>query len=190
MNLEILLSAIKARDKNAFNALYDETINRVYSLALKITRSDQSAEEVVADVYLQVWRQADQYDSSKGAVIGWLMLICRSRALDLLRQQKRVNEKNEEYHDQSDIRSDVQPDILEALDKQTAVYDALSQLNGQQQQLLALAYFRGYSHNEMVRMTGLPLGTIKTNLRRALILMHDYLTVNSQTTARKQYEKN
>jgi len=175
MNLEILLSAIQAKDKNAFNILYDETINRVYSLALKITRADDLAEEVVGDVYLQVWKQAKQFDNSKSGVIGWLMLLCRSRALDLLRKQKRINEKIEEYIENDDRRDIAEIDILEELDDQTAIYTALSRLDSQHQQLISLAYFKGYTHNELVNVTGLPLGTIKTNLRRSLILMQQHI---------------
>lgn len=79
MNLEILLSAVKAKDKNAFNALYDETIDRVYSLAYKITYSNDLADDVIADVYFQIWQQAEQFDQNKGGAMGWIMLICRSR---------------------------------------------------------------------------------------------------------------
>ncbi len=175
MNLEILISATKAKDRNAFNALYDGTINRVYSLAVKITHTDELAEEVVADVYLQVWQQADKFDESRGSAIAWLMLLCRSRALDILRKQRRINEKTEPYEDENDSRSMDQPDILEALDNQSAVYAAMNKLDTQQQQLMSLAYFKGYSHNEMASFTGLPLGTIKTNLRRSLIIMQEHI---------------
>lgn len=180
MNLEILLSAIQAKDKNAFNVLYDETINRVYSLAYKITYSNDLAEEVVADVYLQVWQQADRFDSSKGGVVGWMMLICRTRALDLLRKNKRIHEKTEEYIDDDDFRQSQCTDILELMDTKSAVYEALSKLNSQQQQLLSLVYFKGYSHAELVAVTGMPLGTVKTNLRRSLILMQQHLLSNQQ----------
>ncbi len=179
MNLEILLSAIKAKDKNAFNVLYDETINRVYSLAYKITYSSDLAEEVVADVYLQVWQQADRFDSRKGGAMGWMLLICRTRALDLLRKNKRINEKTEEYIDDDNHQSQ-DTDILELMDSKSAVYEALSKLSPQQQQLLSLVYFKGYTHAELVSVTGMPLGTVKTNLRRSLILMQQHLLSNQQ----------
>ncbi len=175
MNLEILLSAIQAKDKNAFNILYDETINQVYSLAFKFTRSEDLAEEVVGDVYLQVWRQADQYDSTKCRAMGWVLLICRSRALDLLRKQKRIHDKTEEYVENSDAHSMTQIDILEVLDDQTVIHKALSQLDSQQQQLISLAYFKGYTHNELTNVTGLPLGTVKSSLRRSLIQMQEHI---------------
>src|SRR5262252_2674734 len=80
------LAAIARRDESALAAFYDATISRVYGLALRITRQPESAAEVVSDVYFQVWREADRYDTGRGNVIAWLMTICRSRALDLLRR--------------------------------------------------------------------------------------------------------
>lgn len=174
-HLEILISAIKAKDKNAFNLLYDETINRVFSLALKITQSDNLAEEVVSDVYFQVWQQAEKYKNNLNGVVAWLMMLCRSRALDCLRKQKRTVGKEQPYFEDNDNRTTQQPDILESIDTKSAIFSALSQLDTQQQQLLSLAYFKGYSHNELATFTGLPLGTIKTTIRRSLILMQDYL---------------
>ena len=168
INLEILLSAIKAKDKKAFNVLYDETISRVYNLALKITRSQDLAEEVVSDVYLQVWQQAAQFDPHRGGVMAWLMVLCRSRALDRLRKRDRVSSKAEEFIEAKHCQSIGQQDILEVLDEQSAIHQAIARLDVQQRQLLSLAYFKGYSHNELVRVTGLPLGTVKSSLRRTL----------------------
>ncbi len=175
MNLEILLSAIQSKDRNAFNLFYDETINRVFSLAFKVTQSEDLAEEVVSDVYLQVWKQADHFDNSKCSVMGWLMLICRSRALDLLRKHKRMNDHTEEYIENNDNRGLAEIDIMQALDEKPAIYAALNKLDTHHQQLISLAFFKGYTHNELVNVTGLPLGTIKTNLRRSLTQMQKHL---------------
>lgn len=175
IDLEILLSAIKIKDKKAFNLLYEETINRVYSLALKITHRQDLADEVVSDVYLQVWQQAQQYNQERGGVLPWIMVMCRSRALDLLRKRQRIMEKSGELSAETLGQKEQQQDLLASLDNHAIIHKALRKLENQQRQLLSLAYFRGYSHNEMALVTGIPLGTIKTNLRQSLVIMKDYI---------------
>ena len=174
-NLEILLSAVKAQDKNAFNTLYDETVDRVYNLALKITLSPDLAEEVLSDVYFYVWQQAHKYNRERRGVMAWLMVLCRSRAIDLLRKNKQLSAKSEEFSEENHGQSLAQPDFLNTLENESAVHKALKMLDVQQRQLLALAYFGGYSHNELVNVTGLPLGTVKTNLRRSLVFLKEQL---------------
>ena len=175
VDLEILLSAVKAQDKNAFNALYDQTVDRVYGLALKITQSQDLAEEVLSDVYFQVWQQAHKYSNERGGAMAWLMVLCRSRAIDLLRKKKQLSDKSEEFSEENQGHSLAQPDLLNTLDNESAVHKALKLLDAQQRQLLSLAYFMGYSHNELVAVTGLPLGTVKTNLRRSLQFLKQQL---------------
>jgi RNA polymerase sigma-70 factor (ECF subfamily) len=176
--LEQLLDAVKSKERRAFEAFYDATVHKVYSLAVCITRQYDMAEEVVSDVYLQVWRDAGRFEAGRGSVMAWLTMLCRSRALDAMRRRRSdathaaisdvaVTTAGEPEHPQ---------ELLIAVEQGSAVHHALSKLDEQQRQLLALAFFRGYSHSELATITGLPLGTVKTQLRRTLIQLKDMLS--------------
>ena len=165
-----LLAAIARQDESALASLYDATIGRVYGLALRITRKPEAAEEVVADVYLQVWRKAAAYDATRGRALTWLLTICHSRALDQLRRRDEAESHPEPETLRPDlVEADNDPlDILQAFENQSAIYAALETLNPIQRQLIALAFFKGLSHQEAADQSGLALGTVKTHIRRAL----------------------
>lgn len=176
--LGLLLAGIQRKDRGAFESFYELTVQPVYSLALRITRRHETAEEVVSDVYMQIWRQAGDYDPTRGKVLAWLSVVCRSRALDTLRRT-RATAQHESVSDSAVAEvadSEYPQDLLMAVEEQGAVHSALRKLDEQQRQLLALAYFRGYSHSELAQFTGLPLGTVKTQLRRSLILLKSILS--------------
>ena len=141
------LSAVANQDEAALAAFYDATISRVYGLALRITRKPEAAEEVVADVYLQVWRTASTYDPARGRVLPWLLTICRSRTLDALRRKDEA-----EAHPEPEIlRPDLQVgdndplDILQSIQRQAAISLALAELKPIQRQLIAMAFLNGLS---------------------------------------------
>ncbi len=165
-----LLQAVAMKDRSAFEAFYDATTERVLSLALRITQKIEIAEEVLGDVYLQVWRQADRFDPARGNALAWLTTLCRSRALDTVR--KNSTAPTHSAAPISDVpepaSSEFPQDMLLAVEEHSALHAALEKLQPEQRQLLALAYFRGYSHRELSRFTGMPLGTVKTQLRRTV----------------------
>ncbi len=165
-----LLQAVANKDRKAFEEFYDATAERVLSLVSRITRQIDIAEEVVSDVYLQVWRQADRFDPARGNALAWLTVLCRSRALDMLRKINTIP-----THGAAPIseipeleEAEYSQDLLIAVEERSAVHAALDRLEPGQRQLLALAYFRGYTHSELAQFTGMPLGTVKTQLRRTL----------------------
>lgn len=166
----VWLAAIAQQDESALAALYDATLGRVYGLALRITRKPEAAEEVVADVYLQVWRKAATYDAARGRALTWLLTICHSRALDQLRRKDEAEAHPEPEALRPDLHEgDNDPlDLLQAIENQSVIYAALESLNPIQRQLIALAFFKGLSHQEAADQSGLPLGTVKTHIRRAL----------------------
>ncbi len=181
-----LLQAVANKDRTAFEAFYDATTERVLSLVLRITQQIDIAEEVVSDVYLQVWRQADRFDPARGNALAWLTMLCRSRALDTLR-------KNNTAPTSSAIpigeipepeAADFPQDPLIAVEQHSAVHNALDKLEPDQRQLLALAYFRGYSHSELAEFTGMPLGTVKTQLRRSISKLKE-LVIASENKERE-----
>jgi RNA polymerase sigma factor (sigma-70 family) len=158
-------------DAQGLKSLHEATLGRVYGLALRIVRTRESAEEVAVDVYLQAWRKAHTYDTLRGAPLAWLLTLCRSRALDHLRRA----EPSEAHADPDslarpeslDHHEDPQ-DLLAAVESHTQLKRALEDLSALQRQLIALAFFRGLTHQEIAAHARLPLGSVKTYIRRAL----------------------
>lgn len=163
-----LLEATRRGDQSAFKQIYDATNRRLYGLAVTIVGSSADADDVVAEVYLQAWRNASNYDHTRGSVITWLLVICRSRALDLLRRQRAP----------MDDIDDVVPAAWDSEEwADTASQQRLARgmvaLSAVQRQLIALAFYRGLTHHEIAAATDLPLGTIKSHIRRALIALRN-----------------
>jgi len=157
--LRALLSAIGARDESALTALYDATASRVMALALRFTGQHEAAEEVVMDVYLQVWRQCDRYHRARGTVMAWIFMICRSRALDLLRRRDPAETHADRYALGVEPCTDSDPlDALEGLEARGLVAKAFQGLTQVERQLLSMAFFRGLTHEEIARCTQAPLG--------------------------------
>jgi RNA polymerase sigma factor (sigma-70 family) len=163
-----LIERMQQQDETALEALYELTISKVFGLALKITRRHDLAEDVVGDTYWQAWIEAGKYDELRGEPIAWLMLICRSRAIDALRRLD-VAESHPEPTDLLDEHDHSAPviDILLTLERDAILYKAMEQLSNIQRQLIALAFFRGYSHQEIAKQHDLPLGTVKSHIKRA-----------------------
>lgn len=177
---ETLINAIAADDEEALTTFYNLTVDRTYSLARRITGTPEMAEEVVSDVYLQVWEQAANFSNQKGKAITWLLMMCRSRALDAIRRVKYMKQWLE-YDEESDETltdnfADKEPyDLLVVLDYETTIHSALMQLKESQRQLISLAYFRGYSHQQLSDFMGIPLGTVKSEIRQAKQLLSRFI---------------
>lgn len=175
--LHALMARITDRDQSALAELYDATVARIFAVAQRITRQTTAAEEVVADVFLQVWQRGERYDVERGRVLTWLLTICRSRALDWLRRRDTA----ELHEDPETLRSDVRESsdepfaLLDALERGADVHAALSTLNERERQLIGLAFFRGLTHQEIADHTTLPLGSVKTIIRNALLALREHL---------------
>lgn len=165
-----LVGQMVRRDDAALGRLYDLTVSRVYGVALRVTRQREAAEEVTEDVYLQAWDQADRFDANRGRVLTWLLTICRSRALDYLRRKDEAISHPEPETLAEELRDESSnpEDILLSVEKNSRLHNLIALLPAVQRQLLALAFFRGLSHQEIAEHSGMPLGTVKTHLRRAL----------------------
>ena len=169
MQLQNCIAAIGLHDELALQVLYDATLSRVYGLALRITRNKQSAEEVTEDVFWQVWRNARDFDPKRGSVIAWLLMMTRSRALDYLRRQDLAETSEEPESLVTEVALDENPqDLLCAIQNNKLLNAALLELEPIQRQLIAMAFFRGLTHEEITEFTGIALGTVKSHIRRAL----------------------
>ncbi len=175
--LAALIRRMSAADEPAFAAFYDATLGKVYGLALRITGRPDAAEDVVAEVYHQAWRQAASYDPARGRPLTWLLTLTQSRALDNLRRRDAADSHPEPEtlaEAQTDATSDPL-DLLLTLERDSAIHGALARIVPIQRQLLALAFYRDLSHREIADHAHLPLGTVKTHIRKALLALHSAL---------------
>lgn len=173
-----LVARTAGGDAGALAALYDATAGQIYAFALRIAGERAAAEEIVSDVYFQVWNQAGRYDPARGRVLAWMMMMCRSRALDTLRRRDPALSHPDPTllcPDAASLEGDAL-DILLALERDSAVALAVSKLAARERKLLALSFYRDLSHQEIADETGLPLGTVKTVLRRAMQALRPALT--------------
>ncbi len=175
--LEALLASVKAGEQRALERFYRLTIGRVYGLALRIVRCHATAEEVAEDVYVQIWHSAAKYDRQRGAPLGWVLTICRSRALDSLRRADKAI-VDPDPTARLDAVAQLVPglqDLLQASQEHAALHAALTRLRPEHRQFLGLAFFRGLTHAEIAAEADLPLGTVKSHVRRALALLREDL---------------
>lgn len=177
--LVALLTRIADGDEMALEGLYDATVNRIYGLALRITVRGELAEEVVSDVFLQVWRQAGNFEAQRASPLAWMMMLCRTRSIDALRREGSRTPDQRVDLDKREIADDhaaVPLDQLMSGEFSQQIQNALGVLNDIQRQTIALAFYRGMSHQEVADYTGQPLGTVKSNLRRAQALLRSELS--------------
>ncbi len=167
--LAALIQHVAAGDEAALSRLYDLTLSRVYGLALRITGRRDLAEEVCVETYWQSWREATRYDAARGQPLAWLMVITRSRALDALRRLDKVTycAEPELFLEHESCPQGSPLDQLLHSERASTLKSALSALTPVQKQLVALAFYKDLSHQEISDQTGLPLGTVKSHLKRA-----------------------
>lgn len=168
--LAALLVRMAGGDEAALRELYDAAVGPAWALAQRITGVSADAEEAVMDAFEQAWRMADRYDPARGSGMGWLMTICRARAIDLVRRRSVRSRAEADSAAQPPPPGPAEPpDILAIVQRDSAAHGLLGRLTPEQRQVLSLAYFRGMSHSEIAQAAGMPLGTVKSCIRRALL---------------------
>ncbi len=172
-----LVHRLLQKDVSAFEQLYDRHCHTVYGLLLHILQQVGIAEEVAQDVFLQLWRNAGQYDSSRGPFVPWLLTLARNRALDTLRLK---SERQRRREDQTEEMPPVfsAPEYEKRLDEKRRaekVRALMGFLNPQQKKAIELAYFEGLSHTEIAAALKEPLGTVKSWIRNGLLRLKEGL---------------
>jgi RNA polymerase sigma-70 factor, ECF subfamily len=160
-----LLSGIRSGKESAMAQLYDRYSPIVYSVALRVLGDAGAAEDVLQDVFIQLWKNPGLFDSSRGNLGAWLSVIARNRAIDALRKRRPESEIAE-------VIVSVQPDLAGDAERSRAmekVRGALGAMPSAQRIALELAYFEGLTHTEIAAKTGEPLGTVKTRIRAGLL---------------------
>ncbi len=171
------IDAVVDQDERALGALYNATFSRVFGMVRRIARNTAMTEEVVEDTYFQVWRQAIRFDPERGNALSWLLAIARSRAIDALRREARFRHERLDDNAELNVTSDARPndELLDLARHHADLHKALLLIGAQPRQLVSLAFFRGLSHEEIAQHTQLPLGTVKSQLRRALLALRQIL---------------
>ena len=172
-----LVQSLVRRDVNAFEQLYDRHSRHVYALVLRILQQAATAEEVVQDVFLQLWRNAAAYDAERGPFVPWLLTLARNRALDHLRLK---SERQRRREDQTDELPPVAaaPEYERELDERRRVERIRALMGGllpRQKRAIELAYFEGLSHSEIAAKLSEPLGTVKSWIRNGILRLKEGL---------------
>jgi RNA polymerase sigma-70 factor (ECF subfamily) len=170
-----LLSAIGARDEVALAQLYDRYRAILFGLVMRILNNREEAEDVLQEVFLQVWRKAEDFDENRGRPFTWLVTLARSRGIDRLRTlaaRERVAEAG--AREPSEEISDAATDAFKS-EQRGLVSDALAKLPDEQKRPIMLAYFEGLTQSEIATNLGAPLGTVKTRMRTGMIRLRELL---------------
>jgi RNA polymerase sigma-70 factor (ECF subfamily) len=171
---EILFQRLASGDVGALGAVYDRYAPLVNGLARRILRDPRDAEDVVQDVFVQVWREADRFDVGRGSPLGWICMMARSRAIDRLRRRTARREERDADPDRRPAEDAPFEPVL-AVSMRTA----LRTLPREQRLALELAYYEGLTQTEIAERLVLPLGTVKTRMRSGLLRLRTFLTSDS-----------
>jgi RNA polymerase sigma factor (sigma-70 family) len=168
-----LLDRIGGRDETALRLLYERTAPKLFGLAMRVVRQREWAEDVLQEAFLTIWRAASDYRSTLSPPLAWMGLIVRSRSLDLLRRRTADRAQLTQEFDEamfeifeSDAANPM--DTADASQQAWALHQCLNRLESRQREVLSLAYLRELSHGELAEQLKLPLGTVKTWIRRGL----------------------
>ena len=170
--LIVWLDRVASQDSAALRQLYDATSSKLYAIAMRVVGNVEHAEDVLQDAYITIWRVAGDYRAPLSPPMAWLGVIVRSRGLDFLR--RRTAERAlacQPVEDMADMLAadiDTPMDTQEASEQAWALHECLRKIEAKQRQVVTLAYFRDLSQSEMAAQLKLPLGTVKTWMRRGL----------------------
>lgn len=168
-----LLTRIQSGDQEAMSALFDRYGAMVYSVALRVMKDTGEAEDVMQEIFVQVWKNPSAFVSGRGSLGGWLVVVARNRAIDMIRR-RHPSEPVESFTlpSSTDLAREAERNLL--LKK---IRGAMLSLPDEQKQSVELAFFEGLSHSEIAEKTGDPLGTVKTRIRLALMTIRKALDV-------------
>ncbi|MDQ1597148.1 MAG: polymerase sigma-70 factor, subfamily [Microbacteriaceae bacterium] len=177
---ESLLARVAEGDQQAFGELYDQISPRVFGLIRRLLVDHAQSEEVTQEVFLEIWQSATRYQPSRGGATTWILTMAHRRAVDRIRSSQSGRDRDVKIGIRDYVAEyDNVAETVETTIENERVKEALSQLTELQRQAVTLAYYGGYSHSEVAAMLSVPIGTVKTRLRDAMIRLRDELGVAS-----------
>jgi RNA polymerase sigma-70 factor (ECF subfamily) len=174
-----LLKRISAGDRRSFEQLYDRFSGVLFSTAYRVLNNQEAAEDVLQDVFVQIWEKAPLYDPARGKPLTWAITLTRNKSIDRLRSAQRRNRLGDELEneaqslEQFDDKSSVE--VVEAMEKGKLVRAAIAKLSKDQREAIELAFFSGLTQTEISEQLNEPLGTIKARIRRGMMKLRDLL---------------
>ena len=169
-----LVSLLKSRDSRAFNYLYDNYSSSLYTVIAQLVDDMEIANDVLQEVFINIWRKIESYDPVKGRLFTWMLNIARNASIDMLRSRSYQNsQKNQPLQENSDLL--VGGRLTSVNVDNIGLKKVVERLKKEHRVLIELAYFKGYTHEEISQIEDIPLGTVKTRIRNALIQLREYL---------------
>ncbi len=182
-DIEVLLGDVARGDSSAFERLYDAMGSLVFGLARRVIRDPDRAEDVAQEVFVEVWRKAPSFDRAKGSGKSWILTITHRRAVDAIRRVE-TSRKYEAQVVGDEVDDEAPGEALIAREEHGAVKECLKTLTDLQQESIQLAYYQGYTYNQVAQLLDKPLPTVKTRMRDGLIRLRDCLGIQFTEVAR------
>jgi RNA polymerase sigma-70 factor (ECF subfamily) len=162
-----LLASVQSGDEQAMASLFDRYSKLVYSVALRVLRDPAAAEDVLQEVFMQIWRNPGSFTAARGSLGGWLAIVARNRSIDTLRRKRpSVDVDDVPLASAFNLAGEAERNSL--MERARTV---ICLLPAEQRKTLEMAFFDGLTHSEIAEMTGDPLGTVKTRIRSALLTL-------------------
>jgi RNA polymerase sigma-70 factor (ECF subfamily) len=169
-----LMRSVAASDRRAFRAVYDRTSAKLYGICLRLLGSEAEAQEVLQEAFVTVWRRAARFDPAKASAITWLSVVARNKAIDRLRQRRPEGEQIDAAADVADD-SPLATAVIEQEDDARRLAHCLEQLEERSRAMIRAAFLDGASYPELAEREGVPLGTMKSWIRRGLLRLRGCL---------------
>lgn len=166
---------LKSRDSKAFSYLYDNYSGSLYTIIAQLVDDMDVANDVLQEVFINIWRKIESYDPMKGRLFTWMLNIARNASIDTLRSRSYQNtQKNQPLQENTDwSEGGIRPAFLNV--DNIGLRKVVERLKKEHRVLIDLAYFKGYTHEEISQIENIPLGTVKTRIRNALMQLREYL---------------
>ncbi|MBS1916261.1 MAG: sigma-70 family RNA polymerase sigma factor [Bacteroidetes bacterium] len=173
-NEQELVYLLKERNNQAFSYLYDNYSGALYTIILQIVKESELANDVLQEVFVNIWRKIESYDASKGRLFTWMLNIARNASIDTIRSKSFQNaQKNQELAD--NVNTSMVNQVTQLNVDNIGLKKVLLKLKPEIRSLVELAYFKGYTHEEIAQIEGIPVGTVKTRIRSGLLQLREYL---------------
>lgn len=170
-----LLARTALGDRKAFAEVYEATRSKLFAVSLRIVRERHIAEEVLQDSFVNIWNHAGDYAQAKSAPTTWMTAIVRNRSLDIVRRTREETDVDDVLASNLVDETASPPREMQERAEAHSLRECLKELDAEQRQSIALAFFQGLSHSELAGHLGRPLGTVKTHIRRGLLKLRDCL---------------
>ncbi|SFV33758.1 RNA polymerase sigma factor [Thermoflavifilum thermophilum] len=172
---EVLITLLRKKNEEAFRYLYDHYAAALYGVVLKVVNEQELANDLLQEIFVKIWNRIDSYDPQKGRLFTWMLHIARNTAIDMLRSKTyHQQEKNQSLESNVHIGNSIQMSSSMMVD-QMGLKNVLNMLSEEQRMLIEKAYFRGYTQEEIAKELQVPLGTVKTRIRNALLKLREIL---------------